>query len=355
MSDVLRGGVNTLGIPGATGDFKLQLKRPKAKNTQNVPELVAKFGELKRKMLDLARENESLKEQLLKAHETNSLLSQENTQLKQKQSQVLDVEATIDQSIEELLFAADGIDPPKVVEVSKIPRPVRFTLARKEAPPVAETPVAAPPTPTPTMRGEVKVRSSTVSIPATPITKKENIPSPFEVVDLTLVKKDEPLNTPASEVRVPVPKVVVPVVEAPAPKPIEAKVEKPVSFFPAVNILEENKLKVTLKEKPSNTKAKFEAVNDVTMEDVSKFLLGVKNLPAPDKKIKVIEFLNLDIMPKVFSPKPKENKPKDIVGDKVAKLTHLTEAEKARLYADLNTTIDDFYLKDLTSNGVLYI
>lgn len=372
MSDVLRGGIKTLGVPGVSGDFKLQLKRPKPKNAQNVPELVAKFGELKRKMIDLAKENESLKQQLIKAHETNSLLAQENTQLKQKASQVLDVEATIDQSIEELLSVADGMEEEKVVEPSKIPRPVRFSLAKKETP---QATAKAPVTPVkiePTMRGEVRPKASALSVTPTFITKTDNVPSPFEVVDLTLVKKGEQAVAPASsksEVKKEdKPEVIVEVKEAPKPveKPVVApaitisqivpqSVTTPAPFFPPILTTDSAKIDDSKKDKPTPTRVKLEAVNDAMMQDVAKYLLGTMALPEAEKKEKIVAFLNLDIMPKAFVTPNKESKPKDIIGDKVAKLSHLTEEEKARLYADLNTSIDDFFTKELTENGTLYI
>ncbi len=355
MSDVLRGGLNTLGVPGVTGDFKLQLKRPKAKNTKNVPELVAKFGELKRKMLELAQENESLKQQLIKTHETNSLLSQENALLKQKEAQIRDVEATIDESIEELLSATEEVETQneKPQFVSKIPRPVRFTLARKEvkqAPKVADIPSATVTKREPTLRSEVRPKTSVVIPSPTPITKNENVPSPFEVVDLTLRKKDEApvVSTPVQTSKEEVPETKEVVVE-------KAK-ETPAPFFPTPNILEENKIIVAKKEKAEAAKIKLEAVNDVVMEDVKTFLLGTTGLPLDVQRNRVVEFLNLDIMPKqVPVATVVESKPKDVVGDKLAKLAHLSEVERSRLYADLNMTLEEFFAKNLTTEGVLYI
>ena len=57
------------------------------------------------------------------------------------------------------------------------------------------------------------------------ITKKGNIPSPFEVIDLTLVKKVEsvPVTVPVSSIKDP----IVPKIK---------EVEKPISFFPNTNL-----------------------------------------------------------------------------------------------------------------------
>ena len=350
MSDILRGGLNTLGVSNSAGDFKLQLKRPKAKITQNVPELVAKFGEVKRRMLDLARENESLKEQLLKAHTTNGQLAQENTQLKEKASQVLDVEATIDQSIEELLAVDTGAEEPTPVEVSKIPRPVRFGFAKKTVPlpPVAQTKEVRA---EPTMKNEMKVKNTNIlNVPGTAL-KKESVPSPFEVVDLTLVKKDEPVILPVPSVKETIAETQDTKVVNPEKETLK-KEESPTPFFPAPNILEENKLAEVRKEKIVSSKAKLEAVSDATMEDVSKYIFAISMLPVENQKLAVAKFLNLDIMPKDFTTVKKDSVAKDIVGESVVKLKHLTEPEKARLYGDINISFEDFYMKSLMTDGV---
>lgn len=428
MSDILRGGLYTSGSPATPGELKLQLKRPKAKNTQSIPELVAKFGELKRKILELTQENQSIKEQLIKAHQTNSLLAQENTKLKEKHSEVLDVEATIDESIEELLLAADdvlkGVEE-KPVYVSKIPRPVRFSVAKKDlVNEVSEIKAIATvqevKKPAPTMKTDVKIKSvaqtqpeptsqpeKTIEVPiqtpevqVQPVvstgpkgndTQKQfvdGIPSPFEVVDLTLVKKvgvgdgirkDVPLSpnrgteqssqTALSSATKPLTSVVssVLVAEKPAVKmSVEAVARqnsltaKRMDVFAPKNILEENGalMDATVrKEKVVSTKTKLEAVNDAIIDDIRKYLLVTDALPTDAKKRAIVQFLNLDIMPKqvVAVPIEKTPEPKDEMGVAVMKLAHLTEVEKARLYTDLNMTVDEFYLKNLTSDGVVYL
>jgi hypothetical protein len=414
MSDVLRGGLNNFGVPSTNGDIKLQLKRPKAKNTQSIPELVAKFGELKRKILELTQENQSIKEQLIKAHETNSLLSQENTKLKEKHSEVLDVENTIDESIEELLSAADDVlkvAEEKPVYISKIPRPVRFSVAakapeiiddaKKEVKVVEEVKKVVP-----TMKTEVKlkyssaVQASTVKTEITDekvdtSTQKESpveevlsksvskdisseaVLSPFEVVDLTLVKKDAlPTKPQTSTPQTSISSATKPVTSVVSSistkdKPISATSQQSslrqsvltanrMDVFAPKNILEENGAVVEAtirKEKSVSTKSKLEAVDDSVIEDIRKYLLVTDNLALSDKKTAIVNFINLDIIPKQVQKAVVEQvkEPADEIGVAVMKLAHLSEAEKARLYADLNMSVDDFYLKSLTTLGVTYL